>query len=87
MAAYLDQFTEDQINGGYGSILDEIAADERFADEEPICLTCEDFGCAGCIQIEDDEPNDFILAQQEMEDFEQADEYFFGYYGDDTDDW
>lgn len=31
---------------------------------------------------DDDEPWDEILAQQELEDFEQADEYF-GYYGDD----
>ena len=30
----------------------------------------------------DDEPWDECLAQQELEDFEQADEYF-GYYGDD----
>ena len=30
----------------------------------------------------DDEPWDEILAQQELEDFEQADEYF-GYYGED----
>ncbi len=29
-----------------------------------------------------DEPRDEILAQQELEDFEQADEYF-GHYGDD----
>lgn len=28
-----------------------------------------------------DEPSDHLLAQQELEDFEQADEYF-GYYGD-----
>lgn len=60
----LDQFMEDHINGGYGDILDEIAAEE-FADE-----------------YFDDEPRDECLAQQELEDFEQADEYF-GCYGED----
>ena len=60
----LDQFTEDRINGGYGDILDEMAADE-FADEFP------------------DEPWDEMLAQQELEDFEQADEYF-GFYSDEV---
>ena len=30
--------------------------------------------------VEDDEPGDHLLAQQELEDFEQADEYF-GHYG------
>ena len=64
MDEYLDQFCEDQLNGGYGDILDELAADE-FADE---------FGHL-------DEPWDELLAQQELEDFEQADEYF-GHYGD-----
>ena len=33
----------------------------------------------------DDEPFDDIVAQQELEDFEQADEYF-GFYGSE-DDW
>jgi hypothetical protein len=33
----------------------------------------------------DDEPHDEIVAQQELEDFEQADEYF-GFYGGE-DDW
>lgn len=65
MDDYLDQFCEDQINGGYGDILDQLAADE-FADEYPDL----------------DEPWDEILAQIELEDFEQSDEYF-GYYGDD----
>ena len=64
----LDQFTEDRINGGY--ILDEMAADE-FADEFPELP-------------EFDEPLDEMLAQQELEDFEQADEYF-GYFGGDED--
>lgn len=65
MDEYLDQFCEDQINGGYGDILDQLAADEFAAD----------FGHL-------DEPWDEMLAQQELEDFEQADEYF-GYYGGD----
>ena len=60
----LDQFLEDHLNGGYGGILDQLAADE--------CLDAFD------------EPWDDILAQEELEDFEQADEYFgcyddFGY--------
>ena len=66
----LDQFTEDHINGCYGNILDELAADE-FAVEFP------EFP-------EFDEPWDEMLAQQELEDFEQADEYF-GCFGEDED--
>jgi hypothetical protein len=65
MDEYLDQFCEDQLNGGYGDVLDQLAAD-KFADEYPDL----------------DEPWDELLAQQELEDFEQCDEYF-GYYGDD----
>jgi hypothetical protein len=68
MDAFLDQFLEDHINSGYGNILDELAADE-FADEPPELP-------------EFDEPWDEVLAQQELEDFEQADEYF-GFYGGD----
>ena len=67
----LDQFTEDRINGGYGDILDELAADE-FADEFPELP-------------EFDEPWDELLSQQKLEDFEQADEYFGFYCGDE--DW
>ena len=67
MDDYLDQFCEDQINGGYGDVLDQLAAEE-FADEYPDL----------------DEPRDETLAQQELEDFEQADEYF-GFYGGDED--
>jgi hypothetical protein len=63
----LDHFFEDHINGGYGDILDELASDE-FADD----LIADDYL--------DDEPWDEILVQQELEDFEQADEYF-GYFG------
>ena len=65
MDEYLVQFCEDQLNGGYGDVLDQLAADE-FADEYPDL----------------DEPWDEMLAQQELEDFEQSDE-FFGHYGDD----
>jgi hypothetical protein len=65
----LEQFFEDHINCGYGDILDELASDE-FTDD----LIDDDYL--------DDEPWDEILAQQELEDFEQADEYF-GYYGED----
>ncbi len=70
MDDFLDQFTEDHINGGYGNILDELAADE-FTAEFP------EFP-------EFDEPWDEMLAQQELEDFEQADEYF-GCFGEDED--
>ena len=62
MDDYLDQWCEDHINGGYGDILDQLAADE-FPD------------------FENDEPWDEMLAQQELEDHEQCDEYF-GCYGD-----
>ena len=68
MDDYLDQFIEDHINGGYGDILDQLNAEDQFADEYP----------------DVDEPWDESLAQKELEDFEQADEYF-GYYGDEQD--
>lgn len=64
MDEYLDQFMEDRINGGYGDVLDQLEAEAQWADEYPDL----------------DEPWDEILAQQELEDYEQADEYF-GYYG------
>lgn len=67
MDEYLDQYMEDHLNGGYGNILDQLNAEDEFSDEYPDA---------------DDEPWDEILAQQELEDFEQADEYF-GYYGGD----
>lgn len=63
----LDLWMEDHINGGYGDVLDELAADQ-FADELP--------------DSDLDEPWDEMLAQQELEDFEQCDEYF-GYFGGD----
>ncbi|QDT19884.1 hypothetical protein [Gimesia chilikensis] len=66
MDDHLDQFMEDHLNGGYGDILDEQAADE-FAEEFDEYLPF-------------DEPWDDILQQQELEDFEQADEYF-GFFG------
>lgn len=65
MDEYLDQFAEDHINGGYGDILDQLNAEDEWSGEYPDAC---------------DEPWDGILAQQELEDYEQADEYF-GYYG------
>jgi hypothetical protein len=65
MDNYLDQFTEDQINGGYGDLL---ALESEDTDEYPDL----------------DEPWDWALEQQELEDFEQCDEYF-GYFG--GEDW
>ena len=67
----LDQFTEDHLNNGYGNILDELAADE-FAEEFPELP-------------EFDEPWDEMLAEQELKDFEQCDEYF-GCFGE-GEDW
>ncbi len=71
MDDYLDQFMEDHINGGYGDILDQLNDEAEQADEYP-----DDY----------DEPWDDILAQQELEDFEQCDEYF-GYFGGGDEDW
>ena len=70
MDDFLDQLLEDHLNAGYGIVLDELAASE-FADEFPELP-------------ELDEPWDELLAQQELEDFEQCDEYF-GFYGGDED--
>ncbi|WP_339684943.1 hypothetical protein [Gimesia maris] len=64
----LDQFMEDHINGGYGDILDEQAADE-FAEEYD-----EEYS------YDESWDEDIMLAQQELEDFEQVDEYF-GFFG------
>ncbi len=64
----LDQYMEDHLNGGYGNVLDELAAIE-FTDEFTDIPETE-------------EPWDEMLAQQELEDFEQCDEYF-GFYGED----
>ena len=72
MDEFLDQLMEDHINAGYGNILDELAADE-FADEFPELPEPEE------------EPCDEMLAQQELEDFEQADEYFGDFGG--SEDW
>ena len=71
MDELLDQFAEDHLNFGYASILDQLNAEDQHGDEYP------DFDC--------DEPWDGILEQQELADFEQADEYF-GFYGD-SDEW
>ncbi|KAA0139141.1 hypothetical protein FYZ48_10885 [Gimesia chilikensis] len=68
MDGNLDQFMEDHLNGGYGDILDEQAADEYAKEYDEVYPF--------------DEPWDDILQQQELEDFEQCDEYF-GYFGDD----
>ncbi|QDT91754.1 hypothetical protein [Gimesia algae] len=57
----LNQFMEDHLNGYYGDIFDELAAIE-FADEFPELP-------------ELDEPWDEMLMQQELEDYEQCDEY------------
>ena len=70
MDDFLDQFTEDHINAGNGNILDELAAEE-FAAEFPELPKI-------------DEPWDEMMAQQELDDFEQADEYF-GCFGGDED--
>jgi hypothetical protein len=66
MDEQLDLWVEDHLNGGYGDILDVLNAEDQYADEYP----------------DVDEPWDEMLAQQELEDFEQADEYF-GYFGGD----
>ena len=63
MDRYLDQFAEDQINFGFGDILDQLNADAEHNDEYP--------------DLDYDEPWDSILEQQELEDFEQCDEHFF----------
>lgn len=68
MDEYLDQFMEDHLTYGYGSILDELNAADQHGDDYPDC-----------------EPWDDALEQQELEDFEQADEYF-GFFGGD-DEW
>ncbi|QGQ22335.1 hypothetical protein F1728_06460 [Gimesia benthica] len=68
MDGNLDQFMEGHLSFGYGDMLDEQAADE-FAQKNDG-------------EYPYDEPWDEILQQQELEDFEQADEYF-GYFGDD----
>ena len=69
MDRYLDQFAEDHISHDYGNILDQLNADQ--GEEYP--------------ELDCDEPWDETLAQQELEDFEQCDEYF-GYFGD-GDEW
>tara|TARA_R110002111_G_scaffold18931_1_gene46181 strand:+ start:33018 stop:33230 length:213 start_codon:yes stop_codon:yes gene_type:complete len=68
MDDYLDQYMEDHISGGYGDILDELAAIE-FGDEFPELP-------------ELDEPWDEMLMQQELEVYEQCDEYFGCFSGD-----
>ena len=61
MDEHLDQYMEDHLNGGYGDILDQLNAEAEHTEEYP----------------ELDEPwDDNILAEQELWDFEKADEYF-----------
>lgn len=54
MDEYLDQFMEDHINGGYGHILDQLAAEEYILDDEPVCPNCDDEGCDHCEDIDAD---------------------------------
>jgi hypothetical protein len=52
----LDQFTEDRINGSYGDILDQIAAEEcaeEYIDGQTICSFCDDEGCDECLPYND----------------------------------
>lgn len=56
MDEQLDQFTEEQINGGYGEVLNQIAADEcaeESLDRETICSFCGDEGCEDCLPYDD----------------------------------
>jgi len=69
MDRYLDEFMEDHLNHNYGSILDELNAEDQHGDEYP--------------DFDSDEPWDDRLEQQELEEFEQADEHFFHFGGDD----
>ena len=75
MDDYLDQFAEGHLNGNYGDILDELNAEAEHSEEYPDYDYDETW----------DEPWDETLAQQELEDFEQSDEYF-GYFGG-NEDW
>lgn len=67
MDDYLDQFMEDHISHNYGSILDQLNAEQ--GEEYP--------------DLDFDDPWDGILEQQELEDFEQVGEYFGFYGSDD----
>ncbi len=69
MDRYLDQFMEDHLNGGYGSILDQLNEEDQHGEEYP--------------DFESEEEWDESLAQKELEDVEQADEYFFHFGNDD----
>ena len=71
MDRHLDEFMESHISHDYGSILDQLNSEDRDREEHP--------------DLDYDEPWDSTLEQQELEDFEQADEYF-GFYGD-GDEW
>jgi len=71
MDRHLDEFMGSHISHDYGSILDQLNSEDRDSEEHP--------------DLDYDEPWDSTLEQQELEDFEQADEYF-GFFGGD-DEW
>jgi hypothetical protein len=51
----LDHFVEDQLNGGYGSILDQLGdgpPDDVLYDK-PLCPDCDDEGCDLCVPYDD----------------------------------
>lgn len=60
MDRHLDEFMESHISHDYGSILDQLNAEQ--GDEYP--------------DLDYEEPWDETLAQQELEDFERCDEYY-----------
>lgn len=45
MDDFLDQQAEDHMNGGYGHILDQLAAEECEREGEFFCPECEGEGC------------------------------------------
>ena len=46
MDEYLDQFMEDHLNGGYGHVLDELAAQERVGVHDPVHVQEDDTSAA-----------------------------------------
>lgn len=53
MDEFLDQFCEDHINGGYGDILDQLAAEEFDQEGDFYCSECDDEGCECCWEHDD----------------------------------